>query len=337
MSPLSNHLLNNIASPILMIDDTGMVTYCNQSFCEYFNITNDIVGASLVDVVRHPDLMRFIAKEEPRGEIYLSEFERYMHVELTHQTGHGSLIIMQDITHLKTRERIRSNLVSDISRNLRSPLTAIVGYAELLARMGDLSEQQENFVQRIILSVDAMKRLINDLTELEKVETGIDTTLQEVDMRIIARYSVDGFHEIMTRKHQHLNLILPDSCPHIVGNPIRLRQMVNNLLQNAILYTPENGAVTIKIWAEEKLVFLSIKDNGIGIATSEQAHIFDKFYRGSNVLERGTRSGLGLAIAQNIVGQHGGRIWVESRVNEGTTFSVMLPCDPTEPLTAREE
>lgn len=330
--PPSNHLLDNISSPLFIIDDTGLITYCNQSFCEYFNITDNVIGVSLVDIMRHPDLMRLIAKEEIHGEIYLPEFERFMNVTLTHQTGQGSLVIMQDITHLKNRERIRSNLVSDISRNLRSPLTAIVGYAELLARMGDLSEQQESFVQRIILSVDSMKRLINDLTELEKVEAGIDTTVQQVDMRIIVRYSVDGFHETMMRKHQHLQLDLPDTCPQIVGNPIRLRQLVNNLLHNAILYTPENGAITIKIWTEDKVIFLAVQDNGVGIVPDEQIHIFDKFYRGSNVLELGTRSGLGLAIAQNIVNQHGGRIWVESSANEGTTFTVMLPCDPAQPL-----
>ncbi len=335
MLPIADDLLNKIASPFLVIDDTGIITSCNQAFCEYFNITDNVAGKSLVDVVRHPDLMRLIAKEETRGEIYLPEFERFINVELAHQTGQGSVVIMQDITHLKARERLRSSLISDISRNLRSPLTAIVGYAELLVRMGDLSEQQQNFVQRIILSVDSMKRLINDLTELEKVESGIDATIQEVDMRIIVRYSVDGFHEIMSRKSQHLNLELPDKCPAIYGNPIRLRQLINNLLQNAILYTPDNGALTIKLWDENDVVSLSIIDNGMGINPDEQVHIFDKFYRGSNVLELGTRSGLGLAIAQNIVGQHGGRIWVESALNQGSTFTVMLPCDPKKPLASK--
>lgn len=336
MPPIDD-LLNKIASPFLEIDDTGIITSCNQAFCEYFNITDDVTGLSLVDVVRHPDLMRLVAKEETQGEIYLPEFERYINVELAHQTGVGSVIIMQDITRLKTRERIRNNLVSDISRNLRSPLTAIVGYAELLVRMGDLSEQQANFVERIILSVDSMKRLINDLAELEKVEAGIDATVQEVDMRIIVRYSVDGFHETMARKGQHLNLQLPDSCPPIMGNPIRLRQLINNLLQNAILYTPQHGSFTIKLWVENNVVSFSISDNGVGISPHEQVHIFDKFYRGSNVLELGTRSGLGLAIAQNIVNQHGGRIWVESNLNNGTTVTVMLPCDPQHPVTQKQE
>ena len=332
--PLPKNLFDNMTAPLLTIDDMGTITYCNQSFCEYFNIIDDVIGTSLVDIIRHPDLMRLIAKEEIHGEIYLPEFERFMNVMLSHQTGQGTLIAMQDITHLKTRERIRSNLVSGISRNLRSPLTAIVGYAELLARMGNLSEQQENFVQRIILSVDSMKRLINDLTELEKVESGINTTIQEVDMRIIVRYSVDGFHELMTRKGQHLSLDIPDNCPQLVGNPIRLRQMVNNLLQNAILYTPEKGNISIKIWTDEKVIFLAVQDDGIGIDSDEQVHIFDKFYRGSNVLQLGTRSGLGLAIAQNIVNQHGGRLWVESSLNAGATFTVMLPCNPEQPLSA---
>lgn len=324
-----NNLLDNMPSLILMMDDTGIVTYCNQSFCEYFNITDDIVGTSLVDAVRHSDLMRLIAKEQVHGEIYLADFERFMNVELMHQIGQGSIIIMQDITHLKHVERLRSNVVNDISRNLRSPLTAIVGYTELLARMGDLSEQQESFVQRIMLSVDLMKRLINDLTELEKIESGIDTTLQEVDMRIIVRYTVDGFHDMLSRKVQILHFDMPDACPLIMGNPIRLRQMVNNLLQNSILYTPDGGEITLKIWVEETVIFLSVEDTGLGILTEEQTNIFDKFYRGSNVEQNGTRSGLGLYIAKNIASQHKGRIWLESQLNQGSTFTVMLPCDPT--------
>jgi signal transduction histidine kinase len=122
-----------------------------------------------------------------------------------------------------------------------------------------------------------------------------------------------------------LELNSPSQLPNIMGNPIRLRQMVGALLQNAIDYTPEQGHIQIQLWAEEQVVFLKVQDSGIGIPAEEQAFVFDKFYRATNTLKMSSRSGLGLSIVKNIVDQHGGRIWLESHLEQGSIFTVMLP------------
>ena len=320
-------LLNSVNTPVLMIDEAGLITFFNQSLAEYFNAATMQVGMPLTNSIVHPDFLRIIVNKEPHGEIHLPEFERYLNVELSHVLGMGTIIVMTDITHLKALDRMKSSIASEISRNLRSPLTAIIGYAELLGRMGELNEQQENFVEKMMLSVNAMTQLINDLMELESVEKNTDTSRQDVDLGLIIRYSVDGLYHAIEGKHHELIMDV-EKCPPVKGNPIRLRQMVNNLLQNAVQYTPEGGHITISLHTQDiEAVVLSIADDGVGIPAEDQPHIFDKFYRGHSVMTLGARSGLGLAIVQNIVEQHGGRIWFESKTGEGTKFSVVLPYD----------
>lgn len=320
-------LLNSANTPVLMIDEAGLITFYNQSLAEYFNVSTLQVGMPLTNSIVHPDFLRIIVNKEPHGEIHLPEFERYLLVDLSHVTGMGTVVVMTDITHLKTLDKMKSNIASEISRNLRSPLTAIVGYTELLGRMGELNQQQESFVDKIMLSVNAMTQLINDLMELESVEKNTDTSRQDVDMGLIVRYSVDGLFHAIEAKHHDLALDVA-KCPPVKGNPIRLRQMVNNLLQNAVQYTPDGGHITISLHTQNsEALVLYIEDDGVGIPIEDQPHIFDKFYRGHSVMTLGTRSGLGLAIVQNIVEQHGGRIWFESKPGQGTKFSVVLPYD----------
>jgi two-component system phosphate regulon sensor histidine kinase PhoR len=320
-------LLHSANTPILLIDEAGLITFFNQSLAEYFNVSTLQVGMPLTNSIVHPDFLRIIVNKEPQGEIHLPEFERYLYVELSHVMGMGTVVVLTDITHLKALDKMKSNIASEISRNLRSPLTAIIGYAELLGRMGELSAQQESFVDKIMLSVNAMTQLINDLMELESVEKNTDTSRQDVDLGLIVRYSVDGlYHALETKQHE---LVMDVAiCPPVKGNPIRLRQMVNNLLQNAIQYTPDGGQIKITLRTQDsEAVVLGIEDNGVGIPVEDQPHIFDKFFRGNTVMTLGARSGLGLAIVQNIVEQHGGRVWFESKPGEGTSFSVVLPYD----------
>jgi signal transduction histidine kinase len=127
-------------------------------------------------------------------------------------------------------------------------------------------------------------------------------------------------------KKQACEVVVDEPLPQIWGNPIRLRQLTTALLENAIKYTAEGGAIRVEVYAESDFIILAVSDNGIGIATDEQPYIFEKFYRASNVNDSSSGSGLGLSIVQSIVEQHDGRIWVESQPSEGTTFTVMLPC-----------
>jgi signal transduction histidine kinase len=136
---------------------------------------------------------------------------------------------------------------------------------------------------------------------------------------------VEGLRGTAETKQVEVSIDLPEGLPLIEGDPIRLRQMIGNLLENAIKYTPEEGTVRLSAEAEEDQVILRIADSGPGIPPADQPYLFDKFFRGSNIEDSTPGTGLGLSIVKSIVDHHDGRIWVDSTLGEGSTFTVVLP------------
>jgi two-component system phosphate regulon sensor histidine kinase PhoR len=232
---------------------------------------------------------------------------------------------MQDITHLKELDRIKSDFVNTVSHDLRSPLTAIQGYIELIERVGSLNTQQLEFTRRIQISVQNITNLVNDLLDLGRIEAGFDAGKEVVHLVAIINYVVENLRARIVEKNLNLVLDLPAELPAMFGNPIRLRQMVSNLVSNAIKYTSHRGEIKVSAHLEGPQIILQVKDNGVGIPTIDQPFIFDKFYRASNVPVQVGGSGLGLAIVKTIVEDHQGRIWVDSSPGVGSTFTVVLP------------
>jgi two-component system NtrC family sensor kinase len=237
----------------------------------------------------------------------------------------GQAIVMQDITHLKELDRIKSEFVTTVSHDLRSPLTAILGYTQLIARAGELNEQQKEFVRRVQLSVEQITDLVTDLLDLGRIEAGLDASKEKAPIAVLARYAMEGLRGLAEAKAMRMEADIPDSLPMILGDPIRLRQMVGNLIENAIKYTPRGGGVRVEAEADGDQVVLRVRDNGPGIPPADQPYLFDKFYRASNIPDDMPGTGLGLSIVKSIVDHHGGRIWVESKLGEGTSFTVVLP------------
>ena len=237
----------------------------------------------------------------------------------------GIAVTMQDITYLKQVDRLKNEFVNTVSHDLRSPLTAILGYVDLLERVGPVNDQQREFIQRVQVSVQSITSLVNDLLELGRIEAGFDSQNEVVPLEGIIRYTLETLGGQISDKHLNIHLDLPMDIPPMRGNPIRLRQMLDNLVGNAIKYTPESGDITIEMEVQSEQIILRISDNGPGIPPADQPHIFEKFYRASNVPKGVGGSGLGLAIVKSIVDSHHGRIWVESLLGKGSTFTVVLP------------
>jgi two-component system NtrC family sensor kinase len=232
---------------------------------------------------------------------------------------------MQDITHLKELDRIKSDFVNTVSHDLRSPLTAILGYIELIERSGPTNELQKDFIHRVEASVQAITALINDLLDLGRIEAGFDARKEVVPFGTIIQFTLDGLRNHITDKKLSLEVSLPDTPSNVLGNPVRLRQMVTNLIGNAIKYTQVGGKVRLLLQCEAGQLIFQVRDNGPGIPAADQPYIFDRFYRASNVLHDIPGTGLGLAIVKSIVENHHGRIWVESIPSAGTSFTVVLP------------
>jgi two-component system NtrC family sensor kinase len=279
------------------------------------------------EVIAHSDFLSLLERKDENSkyhEVHLDD-DRIFSAQYTPIKGVGAAITMQDISYLKELNRLKDYFVHTVSHDLRSPLTAVLGYAELLERVGVLNEQQKEFIRRIQSSVEDITALINDLLDLGRIEAGFDSRREPIHLESILRYSLSNFETSITKRNQNLETDISPDLSLLRGNPIRLRQMFDNLLSNAIKYTPENKKIGVKLHQEDSQIIFKISDQGPGIPPEDQPHIFEKFYRASNIETDASGSGLGLAIVKTIVESHNGRIWVESKVETGSTFFVVLP------------
>jgi signal transduction histidine kinase len=161
--------------------------------------------------------------------------------------------------------------------------------------------------------------------ELGRIEAGLDSQKEMVVLEDIIRYALENANDQIRDKHLDVATELPEEIPLLRGNPIRLRQLLDNVVGNAIKYTSEGEKVRLEVEVQHSQVILRVKDTGPGIPPTDQPHIFEKFYRASNVPKGVGGSGLGLAIVKSIVDNHRGRIWVESVLGQGSTFTVVFP------------
>lgn len=324
-------VLRDTEDAIILVDLQGHVLLCNPAACRTFGLAGEaIIGQPLQAVIDHEGLRELFLKEARTGrlrttELVVDDGARTLNAHLTFVDGVGKIAVMQDITHLKELDRIKSEFVTTVSHDLRSPLTAILGYLELLRRAGSLNSSQEDFARRIVNSVQSITTLITDLLELGKIEAGFDQDREVVVLPPIVESAVEERQHEWEAKQHTMEVELPAALPPVLGHPLRLRQLVSNLLENAIKYTPDGGRVRVTLEANGDFLVLRVADTGIGIPQKDQPYIFDKFYRTDQAIDHYRGTGLGLSIVKSIVEQHQGRIWVDSEPGKGSTFTVMLP------------
>lgn len=324
-------VLTDTEDAIIVVDTQGRVLLCNPAACRTFDLDRDaVIGQRLDDITDHDGLRELFAKEARASRLRTTELavaggKRTLNAHLTIVEGVGKIAVMQDITHLKELDRIKSEFVTTVSHDLRSPLTAILGYLELLRRSGPFNSNQEDFARRIVNSVQSITTLINDLLELGKIEAGFDQDRELAALGPIIESAVSERQHEWEAKQQALGVALAGDLPPVLGHPLRLRQLVSNLLENAIKYTPNGGQVSLSLESNGDFLVLRVSDSGIGIPQQDQPYIFDKFYRTEQAIDEYKGTGLGLSIVKSIVEQHQGRIWVDSEVGKGSTFTVMLP------------
>jgi two-component system NtrC family sensor kinase len=323
-------ILTHTGDGVIVVNDSNRIVLINTPARAVLNLDqNHVTGKLATDVIINQEVRDLLAREstatsQKRTELVLDD-NRVFNASLTLVPDVGRAVIMQDITHLKQLDRIKSDFVTTVSHDLRSPLTAILGYVGLIKRVGPVNPQQEEFIKRIEISANAITALITDLLDLGRIEAGFDTQKEPVSLARLAKHAADGLSPKAGLKGQKFIANIPDSLPVVLGNTIRLRQMCANLIDNAIKYTPEGGTVTVNLLEADDQEIFTVSDTGIGIPLADQPYIFDKFYRAKGVPESVQGTGLGLSIVKSIVENHGGRIWVDSKPAQGTTFTVVLP------------
>ncbi|HEX7393388.1 MAG TPA: ATP-binding protein [Anaerolineaceae bacterium] len=321
-------ILAQIEDGVIVIDHDQRIVLVNQVAQSIFNLVGKSpVGMAFNDVFAQAELVELVTSgiknSFSRGEIN-TEDGRVFSAYMTDIPSLGLAVAMHDITHLKKLDRIKTDFVNTVSHDLRSPLTAILGFSELIERAGSINSTQKDYIRHVQSSVQNITTLVDDLLNLGRIEAGFDTRKENLAFDQIIRNAVENFRKRIADRSQNLVLDIPPNIPSIFANPIQMRQLVENLLDNAIKYTPIGGLITLRASLAQNQVIVQFMDSGIGIPAIDLPHIFDKFYRSSTSGDiPGT--GLGLSIVRSIVENHNGRIWVDSTVGVGSTFTVVLP------------
>jgi PAS domain S-box-containing protein len=230
----------------------------------------------------------------------------------------GTVSIFQDITHRVELDRLKSEFVATVSHELRTPMTSIKGYVEILlmGAAGPLNDSQMRFLQVVRTNTDRLATLVNDLLDISRIEAGrVVLSWQPLEPQYLIRSAVDLISRRSIDEHRTMavKVEIEDKIPPAFGDRERVQQILDNLVQNAYQYTPDDGQIIIRAQLEEDMLQFSVQDNGIGVRAEDHPRIFERFFRGEDPLVLATSgTGLGLSIVKHLVEMHGGKIWFES-------------------------
>jgi PAS domain S-box-containing protein len=302
-------------------------------------------GKLLTEVAGNPELAQWVLSQESQArtrEITL-EGGRALFAAMTPIKGKeqeisGNVCVLWDITRYKKLEMLKSELVSTVSHDLRKPLSLMRGYATMLSMVGTLNDQQREFHQKALDSVDQMTELVDHLLDLGRIEAGLGLKHEEIRAERIIDEVLKTYRPFAINKQISLGVEMQDKMEPITVDPTLVRQALANLVDNAISFTPANGHVTICAGQRGEVQWIKVEDTGVGIAPADQARLFEKFYRirREQALDE-EKPGLGLAIVKTIVEQHGGQVLVSSQLGTGSTFTIELPIHPKHSPLSRAE
>lgn len=219
----------------------------------------------------------------------------------------------------------KTDLLSVAAHDLKTPLAAAMKYVELLSVIGTLNDQQQDFADKAQAVLKRMENLIHDILELSELDAALPLKMKHTDLRALVQSELDLLQSVINAKQLSVHVSIQDSAHVVLGDSDRLQQVFNNLLSNAVKYNKTQGDIWISMRHQADVVRVDVRDSGLGIHPDDLPHIFERFYRPRHAQRERGSSGLGLSITQMIVQMHGGRIWATSTVDEGSTFSFLLP------------
>jgi two-component system, OmpR family, phosphate regulon sensor histidine kinase PhoR len=337
----SSAILRSMVEGVAVIDEQERLVFCNRAFSEIWNLESAVVeGRPVIEAVRNSDLLGLIRRalrgeEGVRSEIAMGIVQhrnfsvtatpvQALDAALLNEKPSGAVVVLHDVTELRRLERVRHDFVANVSHEFKTPLTAIQGFAETLLS-GALEDPRNNrrFLEIIRDHATRLAVLTDDLLKLARIEAGkLEVQFVPVQLGEVIERCTETSLLKANRKRIALEVDVPLTLPAVHGDASLLRDVVQNLLDNAIQYTPEGGRVRISATAGPREAVVTVDDTGIGIPLTDQERIFERFYRVDAARSREAGgTGLGLSIAKHIVEAHGGRLWVESEVGHGSKFS----------------
>ena len=328
-------VLDTMSDGVIVVDSREEVTLINSAAAALFGGESQARRTPLSVVNIDHQLRQLFAAcraagERQYAEIVLTSGRRTVSAVVTpleDEQEWGMLVTLHDLTELRQVETSRREFVSNVSHELRTPLSSIKAMAETLED-GGLDDPRINadFIRRIRVETDRMTTLVNDLLELTRLQSGQeDMEAQPVDIASVIQEEGRRYADIARSLGIETRVSLPDALPKVAAQEDRMRQVVRNLLDNALKFTQEDGRIDVSASTNNgRIVEVRVSDNGIGIPPESLPHIFERFYK----VERSRRdagSGLGLAIVKNIVQAFGGQVQAESKEGEGSTLSFTVP------------
>jgi signal transduction histidine kinase len=259
--------------------------------------------------------------ERKRAEAELRQAQSALEARVRERTKE----LQREVEERRKAEKLKDELVATVSHELRTPLSSLMGFAELMLDHEFPRHEQQEFLRIIRRESERLTQLINDLLDLQRIEAGrMRYNLKPVDIRRLIKETLEVFR-VDAQKHR-FELDLPPDAPEAAGDSDRLRQVLSNLISNALKFSPQGGTIRLRVRVNEEEIEVMVEDQGIGIAPDVIPVLFTKFVRADNAdTRRIGGTGLGLALIREIIQAHGGRTWVESELGKGSRFYFTLP------------
>jgi len=345
---LSSAILGSMVEGVAVVNASERLLFANRGFAEILGL--DVPpqsGSALLEVVRQTELIeavRGVLKGEPRVEAEIVTGTLRQHffavtvASVSAAETSGAVIVLHDITELRKLERIRRDFVANVSHEFKTPLTAIQGFAEtLLAGAIDDPQNRLRFLEIILEHSRRLARLTDDLLKLSKMDADkLELEVRRLSVSQFVESCIETTQRPAAEKNLRISVKLPERLPDIAADRRRLAEVLQNLLDNAMQYTPAGGQIMVSASANGAEMTFTVSDTGIGIPQADQPRIFERFYRVDVARSREVGgTGLGLSIAKHLVEVHGGRIWVRSEVGQGSQFYFTVPLFEPERATLR--
>jgi PAS domain S-box-containing protein len=337
-----NPILDSLADGILVTDAQGSIILCNQRAETILGIKGeDALGQQVQDYIKNEALVKLINKTlslnvpyhtEELCLIDSGEARLRIHVSPV-RAGSGLLIgsvtLLHDVAQLNAIDKVKSNFLSMVSHQLKSPLSSTLLQTSILLDgiAGGLNEKQKDLLQKIKAKTRGMTDLVNDILDVCYIEEGGHVTqIEPLSLSDILERTIEVVQPQAQDKNISLQVAIEDNLPFLNGNKSSIEAMFLNLIMNGIKYTLSGGQVSVSLRSDTQYIEVKVSDTGIGIEDKDILRIFDKFYREkSERTKHITGTGLGLSIVKGVVDAHHGSIYVESEVGKGTTFTILLP------------
>ena len=347
---LSAAILGSMVEGVAVVNARERLLFANPGFAEILELdAPPQPGSALVEVVRQTELIeavREVLKGAPRVETEIvtgTLRQRFFAVTVASvraAEASGAVVVLHDITDLRKLERVRRDFVANVSHEFKTPLTAIQGFAEtLLAGAMDDRQNRVRFLEIILDHSRRLARLTDDLLKLSKMDAErLELEIRRLSVSQFVESCIEITQRSAAEKDLRISVNVGEKLPDIAADRRLLAEVLQNLLDNAIQYTPSGGQIMVSASANGNEVTFTVSDTGIGIPRADQPRIFERFYRVDVARSREVGgTGLGLSIAKHLVEAHGGRIWVESEVGQGSQFHFTVPVFDSERASSRAE